>query len=217
MWLLSFVPDWIFYGLALASFVALILATFLKVIPFIGKYAIPIQLLSFVVLLVSVFLCGGLANEASWQLKVAKTNAEIAELKVKSEKVSTKVVTKYIDRIQVVKEKGNEIVKYINKESIVIHQNKFMDFFYMKDLISLIDYYITNNNLPKEIDCSYSSLYKLSDIANIINDLDDHKVNIQIENEGIALPYYGLANVLMEYIGLKQGIKETYNKLKNEY
>lgn len=117
MWLLSFVPDWIFYGLALASFVALILATFLKVIPFIGKYTIPIQLLSFVVLLVSVFLCGGLSNEASWQLKVAKTNAEIAELKVKSEKVSTKVVTKYIDRIQVVKEKGNEIVKYINKES----------------------------------------------------------------------------------------------------
>jgi hypothetical protein len=117
MWLLSFVPDWIFYGLALASFVALILATFLKVIPFIGKYAIPIQLLSFVVLLVSVFLCGGLSNEAAWQLKVAKTNAEIAELKVKSEKVSTKVVTKYIDRIQVVKEKGNEIVKYINKES----------------------------------------------------------------------------------------------------
>lgn len=117
MWLLSFVPDWIFYGLALASFVALVAATFFKVIPFIGKYALPIQLLSFVSLLISVFLCGGLANEASWQLKVAKTNAEIAELKAKSEKVSTKVVTKYIDRIQVVKEKGNEIVKYVNKES----------------------------------------------------------------------------------------------------
>jgi len=117
MWLLSFVPDWIFYGLALASFVALVAATFFKVIPLIGKYALPIQLLSFVTLLVSVFLCGGLANEASWQLKVAKTNAEIAELKAKSEKVSTKVVTKYIDRIQVVKEKGNEIVKYVNKES----------------------------------------------------------------------------------------------------
>jgi len=117
MWLLSFVPDWIFYGLALASFIALVAATFFKVIPFIGKYALPIQLLSFVALLLSVFLCGGLANEAAWQLKVAKTNAEIAELKAKSEKVSTKVVTKYIDRIQVVKEKGNEIVKYVNKES----------------------------------------------------------------------------------------------------
>lgn len=117
MWLLSFLPDWLFYAAALVSFVALVAATFFKVIPFIGKYALPIQLLSFVSLLISIFLCGGLANEASWQLKVAKTNAEIAELKAKSEKVSTKVVTKYIDRIQVVKEKGNEIVKYINKES----------------------------------------------------------------------------------------------------
>ena len=117
MWLLSFLPDWIFYGLAFISFIALVFATFFKVIPFIGKYAMPIQLLSFVTLLISVFLCGGLANEASWQLKVAKTNAEIAELKAKSETVSTKVITKYIDRIQVVKEKGNEIVKYINKES----------------------------------------------------------------------------------------------------
>ena len=117
MWLLSFLPDWIFYGLAFISFIALVFTTFFKVIPFIGKYAMPIQLLSFVTLLISVFLCGGLANEASWQLKVAKTNAEIAELKAKSETVSTKVITKYIDRIQVVKEKGNEIVKYINKES----------------------------------------------------------------------------------------------------
>lgn len=117
MWLLSFLPDWLFYAVALGSFIALVAATFFKVIPFIGKYALPIQLLSFVSLLISVFLCGGLANEASWQLKVAKTNAEIAELKAKSETVSTKVVTKYIDRIQVVKQKGNEIVKYINKES----------------------------------------------------------------------------------------------------
>jgi dTDP-4-dehydrorhamnose reductase len=106
------------------------------------------------------------------------------------------------------------IKKYINHEDMIIYQDKFMDFFYMKDLISLIDYYITNSNLPKEIDCSYSSLYKLSDIANIINDLDDHKVNIHIENEGIALPYYGLANVMLNFIGIKEGIKEVYNKLK---
>jgi hypothetical protein len=31
------------------------------------------------------------------------------------------------------------------------------------------------------------------------------------------MSYYGIANVLIEYIGLKQGIKEVYNKLKNEY
>lgn len=109
--------------------------------------------------------------------------------------------------------KGN-IKRYINKESMIIHQDKFMDFFYMKDLISLIDYYINNDDMPKQIDCSYSNLYKLSDIANIINDLSEYKVEIKIEQKGIALPYYGIANVLVDFIGLEQGIKEVYNKLK---
>jgi nucleoside-diphosphate-sugar epimerase len=109
--------------------------------------------------------------------------------------------------------KGN-IKQYINKEPIIIHQDKFMDFFYIKDLISLIDYYINNDNLPKQIDCSYSTLYKLSDVAKMINNLDNHKVIIKIEQAGMASPYYGMANILTEFIGLEQGIKEVYNKLK---
>jgi len=112
--------------------------------------------------------------------------------------------------------KGN-IKRYINKEPMVIHQDKFMDFFYMKDLISLISYYIDNDNVPKQIDCSYIGLYKLSEIASIINNLDDYKVDIQIEREGAALSYYGTANVLLDFIGLKEGIKMVYNKLKNEH
>jgi len=106
------------------------------------------------------------------------------------------------------------IKRYINKEPMTIYQDKFMDFFYMKDLISLISYYIDNDNVPKQIDCSYIGLYKLSEIAIIINNLDDYKVDIQIEREGIALSYYGTANVLLDFIGLKEGIKEIYNKLK---
>jgi hypothetical protein len=42
-------------------------------------------------------------------------------------------------------------------------------------------------------------------------------IDICIENKGLALSYYGVANVLLEYTGLKQGIKEIYNKLKYEY
>jgi dTDP-4-dehydrorhamnose reductase len=112
--------------------------------------------------------------------------------------------------------KGN-IKRYINKETMLIHQDKWMDFFYVKDLISLVDYYINNDNLPKQIDCSYIGLYKLSEIANIINKLDEHKVDIKIEKEGTALSYYGIANVLLDFTGIKEGIKEVYNKLKNEH
>jgi GDP-L-fucose synthase len=109
--------------------------------------------------------------------------------------------------------KGN-IKRYINKESMIIYQDKFMDFFYMKDLISLVDYYINNDDAPKQIDCSYTGLYRLSEIASIINDLDNHKVDVQIKEEGMTMSYYGIANVLLNFVGLKEGIKEIYNKLK---
>jgi len=56
------------------------------------------------------------------------------------------------------------IQKYINKQDIEIFQNKFMDFFYMEDLVTLIRYYI-NNDGPKVIDCCYDYSPTLYDIA----------------------------------------------------
>lgn len=110
--------------------------------------------------------------------------------------------------------KGN-IKRYINKEPMIVHQDKLMDFFYMKDLISLVDYYIKNENPPKEIDCSYSNLCSLFDIANIINNLDTHKVHITFDQEGMSQKYCGKPNNLIEFIGLEQGIKRVYHFLKN--
>lgn len=109
--------------------------------------------------------------------------------------------------------KGN-IQRYINKEQIIIHQDKFMDFFYMKDLVSLVDYYIQNENPPKEIDCLYSESHSLFNIANMINNLDTHKVHITFNQNEMGEKYCGNSNILLNYIGLEEGIKQVYNKLK---
>lgn len=106
--------------------------------------------------------------------------------------------------------KGN-IKRYINKEPIIIHQDKLMDFFYMKDLISLVDYYIQSENPPKEIDCSYQQSYSLFDIANMINELDNHKVDIIIEQHVIAEKYCGVPQMLLDYVGIEWGIKSVYD------
>jgi hypothetical protein len=89
----------------------------------------------------------------------------------------------------------------------------------MKDLISLIDYYILNNNLPKEVDCSYQIVYSLYEIINMINSLDLYEVDIILHNEELDNEYYGdgILSDVIECVGLEQGIKEVYNKLKNEY
>lgn len=107
------------------------------------------------------------------------------------------------------------ILKYINNEPIEIHQNKLMDFFYMKDLITLMEYCIGAENLPKEVNCSYRSIYYLKDIADIINKLDEHTVDINVINKKNGLDYVGnFTNLGIEYIGLEQGIKNVYSKLK---
>ena len=74
----------------------------------------------------------------------------------------------------------NCIKCYINNEPIKIHQNKFMDFFYMEDLIKLIKHYIYKENLPKNVDCTYGKNTSLLDIAHIVNSLSNHKVEINI-------------------------------------
>lgn len=107
--------------------------------------------------------------------------------------------------------------RYINKEPIQVHQNKLMDFFYMEDLISVVKYYIEGVYLPKQLDLSYGDYNNLLDIAEIINRLDSYTVPTIVAEQGFGKPYVGTYTSLpIEYVGLEEGIKRTYNKLKNE-
>jgi dTDP-4-dehydrorhamnose reductase len=109
------------------------------------------------------------------------------------------------------------INNYINKKDIEIFQNKYMDFFYMPDFLNLVRYYI-NNNPSKVIDCCYDYSPTLYNVAKIINNLDNHKVNINIKHWDMAPPFNGeFTDLGLQFIGLEQGIKNVYNKLKNEY
>lgn len=106
------------------------------------------------------------------------------------------------------------IKRYINKEPIIIHQNKLMDFFYMNDLILIIEKYIEENIslLPKVTECSYNKKYSLLDIANIINNLSNYKVPIKVLDSTKGDDYISNTTPNLKLIGLEQGIKQTYNK-----
>jgi GDP-L-fucose synthase len=111
--------------------------------------------------------------------------------------------------------KGN-ILRYLRKEPMIIHADKIMDFYYMKDLTTLVDYYIKNDNLPKQINCNYGMKWTLKQIAFFINSLDIHKVSVIVENNK-PLEFYcdSTHEIKIDEIGLPQGIINTFNKLKN--
>lgn len=112
----------------------------------------------------------------------------------------------------------SNITKYLRKENIIVHENKHMDFFYMKDLTNLVRHYIQQPDWSsKVIDCKYAQSYTLCEIANMINNLDAYKVNIDVGNMQ-GKPYVGEYKTMpIEVIGLDTAVQQVYNILKNKY
>jgi GDP-L-fucose synthase len=109
----------------------------------------------------------------------------------------------------------NSITNYINNKPIIIHQDRYMDFFYMEDLLNVVKYFLDNQiQTYKDINMSYLKKYKLSDIANIINELSSKKVCIINENDNLGLSYTGDGNTLnslnLSLKNLEVGIQQCY-------
>lgn len=110
----------------------------------------------------------------------------------------------------------NCLVNYIRGREMVIHQNRYMDFFYMRDFYKVIDHYITERNVPKEYDCAYTTSNSLLYIANIINELGPHKVNINTILPELGSHYtadHPRTVIDLRFVGLHQGITEVYDRL----
>jgi hypothetical protein len=121
MWILDWLPFWIFHLVVLAGFAGLAASLVFKFIPFVSIYRLPIQVVSIAILVFGVYMEGGISNQEKWEAKVAEAKLEMAKKETASAEVTTKVVTKYINKVQIVKEKGDEIIKqvpvYISKDA----------------------------------------------------------------------------------------------------
>jgi len=110
------------------------------------------------------------------------------------------------------------IKNYISKNNIIIHQNKYMDFFAMQDLLRVIQFFchaddskITN----RVIDCCYEQKYMLSDIAEYINNIDAHRCNIVIQQSQQGNNYTGFSTTMptIKMQGLFKSIQQMYEKI----
>jgi nucleoside-diphosphate-sugar epimerase len=111
----------------------------------------------------------------------------------------------------------SSIIKSKKNESIIINSDKKMDFFYLRDLIRIVDYFLFCNPSYQDINLSYKNKYKLSEIAKNIINLNNSKSQIIIENEN-GLNYNGNFNKILELPikleGFEIGMKKTIIKIK---
>jgi len=113
MWLISFLPDWVFHMLFLIGLLALGGSFLLKFIPPVAPYKVPIQVAAVLVIIFSVYMEGGLSNEAKWQARVHELEAKVAEAEKQSAIANGQIDNKANQKVQQVKQ-----IQYVVQERL---------------------------------------------------------------------------------------------------
>jgi hypothetical protein len=123
MWIINWLPEFVVHLIFLAGIVGTIAGFVLGFIPFVSKYKLPIQIVSLLLLSLGVYLEGGLAEKAKWELRVKEMEAKVAEAQAKAAVVNTEIVEKIVTEKEYIKVKGAKVVEYIDREVKVFDSN----------------------------------------------------------------------------------------------
>ena len=118
MWLLNLMPDWFYHLIVVVSILGLIVASVLKFVPFVSTYRLPIQVISALLLVFGVWMEGGIVNEAKWEARVKELEDKVKIAEEKSKEKNVEIQEKVITQTKVVKEKGRDIIQYIDREIV---------------------------------------------------------------------------------------------------
>lgn len=80
-----------------------------------SNYKIIAVILAVISIIVGAYFKGRYEVQVEWDLEKAVVAKELAELRAKQNEKTVEVVTKYVDRVQIVKEKGDVITEYVDR------------------------------------------------------------------------------------------------------
>ena len=124
MWILKFLPDWIFYAILVAGLLGLLLTYVMKFIPFVYMYRTPIQVGSILAIVIGTYMAGAISNEEAWQARVKEMEDKVAAATVQSNEENVKIVEKLVKKTEYITRRGQDIVQYVDRE-IVKYDTKF--------------------------------------------------------------------------------------------
>jgi len=124
MWILHFLPESLILFVTTALLLAGIVTTTISFLPLLAQYRTPTQVLGIALLVAGVYFRGGLSIEMEWRERVAKMEQKVAEAKAESQKVNETVKTRVVTKTQVIRTRGEDIVKYVDRE-VIKYDTKF--------------------------------------------------------------------------------------------
>jgi hypothetical protein len=162
MWILSILPEaaiHIIFGLGILGTIAGFVLGFM---PFIKPYKLAIQVIALLLLVLGVYLEGGLADNKEWQLKVKEMETKLAQAEAKSSEKNVEIQEKIVEKTKVVREKGRDIIKYVDRWNTkeVIKEVEGPERIRREEVIK----YIENCPVPKEMIDIHNSATQLNKV-----------------------------------------------------
>ena len=114
MWLLEHVPNWVSQLSFLLGILVIVISLFIPN----NLYKIVIKFIGIFILCFNCLMIGINSERDIWEAKVKELEVKLASSEVQSVKENIKIVEKIVTKKQIIKERGEEVVKYIDKEVV---------------------------------------------------------------------------------------------------
>jgi hypothetical protein len=118
MWIFEWLPDAVTHIIFLVGAVGVFAGFVLTFIPFVKQYKLAIQIASIFIFALGVYLEGGLADNKEWTARVKELESKLAVAEEKSKTENVKIEEKIITKTQIVKQKGKDIIQYVDREVV---------------------------------------------------------------------------------------------------
>lgn len=107
MWMLNLIPDWVFHLLLFVGFGGIIAASVFR-----SVFLYPIAAL---ILCSSIFMEGLIFGQKDMREQIVIMEAKLQQYQQESADLNIKLAEKYNNKVIQIKEKTNEVVKYVDK------------------------------------------------------------------------------------------------------
>jgi hypothetical protein len=118
MWIFSVMPDMMVHLILLGGIAGLGASFALGNLPFFRTYKLAAQIFGVLGISLGLFLEGALADTKEWELKVKELEVKVAQAEAKSAQVNTVIQERVVTKTQVVREKAQEVIKYIDRDVV---------------------------------------------------------------------------------------------------
>ena len=120
MWILSWLPNWIFYGMVIIGVIGFAATYLFKYIPvpFIYMYRKPIQIGSMLAIIFGTFMSGAIYDNEAWEARVKEMEAKVAKAEEQSKEANTVIESKVEKAKEKIVQKQVVVKQYIDREVV---------------------------------------------------------------------------------------------------